>query len=97
MAQIQERFARIARHNAPTGQPRPPTLQKVGSTAARDLGCMSCATDDDPFSDGIGEPIEPWAGWRLVLAWALAWCLAGFALAATVTGLYQLIVWVGGL
>src|SRR5688500_3279160 len=33
MTQIQEKFARVGKHNAPTGHPRPPTLVTARSAA----------------------------------------------------------------
>lgn len=68
-------------HKAEWG-PGPPRPSKNGSTAA---------------PSGVSARSVPWSDIRLVLLYALAWCFASFVLAAAVTGLYQLIVWVGGI
>ena len=54
------------------------------------------ATTANPVPSDPEPYIEPWTGWRLVLAWTIAWLLSAGILALTVTLAYELIVWAAG-
>lgn len=75
---------------APTKRaPGPSTIQKIGPST---LGAWM----DSNERASAEKHDEPCTGWKLVLAWVVAWTVSAGVLALTVTGLYSLIVALAG-